>query len=290
VTQPPPPSQPPPPAPGTRLDTPAPAGPVDVPAAGWGAGRALAGLAILLVITAVGAGIVAGFDGGEIDSLAARLSAQLILAASLVGVAFFAVQSASPPPGRPEWSHLGLRRPLRPAVTPAIVAYLGYIGIALAIAALLSPEQEDVTRELGVDEGTFGAICAGLLIVVAAPLSEEIFFRGFLYRILRSKMGLWPAVVINGSLFGAVHVTSGGPLAVAVIAPLGFLLCLVYERSGSLYPCIALHALNNAIVSAAEFDRVSGIALMMGAGMLLLCLVGGLGSRVKPGPRVRMVA
>jgi membrane protease YdiL (CAAX protease family) len=62
----------------------------------------------------------------------------------------------------------------------------------------------------------------------------------------------------------------------------------VYERSGSLYPCIALHALNNAIVSAAEFDRVSGIALLMGAGMLVICLIAGLGSRVRPGPRVKM--
>jgi membrane protease YdiL (CAAX protease family) len=129
-----------------------------------------------------------------------------------------------------------------------------------------------------------------VIIIIVAPLCEEFFFRGFLYRILRGRLGLWPAVVINGSLFGAVHLTSGGPLAVAVIAPLGFLLCLVYERSGSLYPCIALHALNNSIVSAAEFDRVSGIALLMGAGMLLVCLIGGLGSRVRPAARVTMVA
>ena len=130
-----------------------------------------------------------------------------------------------------------------------------------------------------------------MIIIVVAPLFEEIFFRGFLYRILRGRMGLWPALVINGSLFGAVHLTSGGPLAVALIAPLGFLLCLVYERSGSLYPCIALHALNNGIVSAGEFDRVSGIALAMTAGMLLFCLVGSLCTRAEtPGPRVRMVA
>ena len=69
-----------------------------------------------------------------------------------------------------------------------------------------------------------------------------------------------------------------------------FLLCLVYERSGSIYPCIALHALNNAIVSAAEFDRVSGIALLMGAGMLAFCLIGSLLTRVKPEPQVKMVA
>ena len=62
----------------------------------------------------------------------------------------------------------------------------------------------------------------------ADAAGERLFPHEFLYRILRSRMGLWSAVVINGSLFGAVHLTSGGPLAVAVIAPLGMLLCLVY--------------------------------------------------------------
>jgi membrane protease YdiL (CAAX protease family) len=131
--------------------------------------------------------------------------------------------------------------------------------------------------------GTYIAITV-LYTLILQPESGEPIETGDRYGTLIGSC------VINGSLFGAVHLTSGGPLAVAVIAPLGFLLCLVYERSGSIYPCIGLHALNNAIVSAAEFDRVSGIALIMGAAMLLFTFVGGLGSRVKPGPRVRMVA
>jgi len=189
---------------------------------------------------------------------------------------------------KPEAWQFGFRRPrLGPALGWSVIAILAYIGLTLLYTLILQPESGEPI-ETGDRYGTLIGSC--VIIIVVAPLAEEIFFRGFLYRILRGRLGLWPAVVINGSLFGAVHLASGGPLAVAVIAPLGFLLCLVYERSGSLYPCIALHALNNAIVSAAEFDRVSGIALLMGAAMLLFCLVGGLASRVKPEPRVRMVA
>jgi uncharacterized protein len=189
---------------------------------------------------------------------------------------------------KPKGWHFGFRRPrLGPALGWSLIAILAYIAITLLYTLILQPESGEPI-ETGDRYGTLIGSC--VIIIIVAPLCEEIFFRGFLYRILRGRLGLWPAVVINGSLFGAVHLTSGGPLAVAVIAPLGFLLCLVYERSGSLYPCIALHALNNAIVSAAEFDRVSGIALIMGAGMLIFCLVGGLGSRVKPAPRVTMVA
>jgi membrane protease YdiL (CAAX protease family) len=189
---------------------------------------------------------------------------------------------------KPEAWQFGFRRPrIGPAVGWSIIAILAYVAITVLYTLILQPDSGDPI-ETGDRYGTLIGSC--VIIIVVAPLCEEIFFRGFLYRILRGRMGLWPAVVIDGSLFGAVHLTSGGPLAVAVIAPLGFLLCLVYERSGSLYPCIALHALNNSIVSAAEFDRVSAIALAMGAGMLLFCLIAGLGSRVRPAPRVKMLA
>jgi hypothetical protein len=42
-------------------------------------------------------------------------------------------------------------------------------------------------------------------------------------------------------------------------------------------------------VSAAEFDRVSAIALLIGAAVLVFCLIGALLTRVRPEPRVRMV-
>lgn len=188
---------------------------------------------------------------------------------------------------RPRAWHFGFRRPrLGPAVGWSIVAIVAYIGLALLYTAILQPDSAEPI-ETGDRYGTLIGSC--VIIIIVAPLCEEIFFRGFLYRILRGRMGLWPALVITGALFGAVHLTSGGPLAVALIAPLGFLLCLVYERSGSLYPCIALHALNNALVSAAEFDRVSEIALAMGAGMLLFCLIGSLVTRARPEPRLTMV-
>jgi membrane protease YdiL (CAAX protease family) len=189
---------------------------------------------------------------------------------------------------RPRAWQFGFRKPrLGPAVGWSLVAILAYIALTLLYTLILQPDSGEPI-ETGDRYGTLIGSC--VIIIVVAPLCEEIFFRGFLYRIVRGRLGLWPALVIVGSLFGAVHLSSGGPLAVALIAPLGFLLCLVYERSGSLYPCIALHALNNAIVSAAEFDRVSNIALLFGAGMLAFCLIGSLLTRATPGPRVRMVA
>jgi hypothetical protein len=249
VTQPPPPtSQPPPPDPATRLDAPAPAEPVAAQAAGWGAKRALAGLAILLLAVTVIAGVIAGLDGGEIDSLGARLVAQLTLATALVVVSVLAVQGANVAPGTPVLAQLGLRRPLRPAVAVAFLAYLAYIASALVIAELLNPEQEDVTRELGVDEGTLGAIAAGLLIVVAAPLSEEIFFRGFLFAGISRSGGFLVGALVSSAIWGLFHYTGSDSWPVVLqLSIFGVVLCWLYRRTGSIWPTIAVHALNNAI-------------------------------------------
>ena len=259
----------------------------------WPAWFGAAGYAI-----GVGAGIVSaflmlpalgittwGFDVDTDDSLpVVELVATLFQDLGwVIGAILLAATVSRPRP----W-HFGFRRArLGPAIGWSIVAIVAYIGLTLLYTLILQPNSGDPIAPSDRYGTLLGSVA---IIVVVAPLCEEIFFRGFLYRILRGRLGLWPALVIDGALFGAVHLTSGGPLAVALIAPLGFLLCLVYERSGSLFPCIALHALNNAVVSAAEFDRVESIALLVGAGMLLLCLIGALGVRDTPESRVRMLA
>ena len=53
------------------------------------------------------------------------------------------------------------------------------------------------------------------------------------------------AAVITGLLFGAVHVESAPVLDLIPLASLGFGLCLLYRYTGSLYPCMAAHSLNN---------------------------------------------
>ena len=52
--------------------------------------------------------------------------------------------------------------PLRSPIGMAAAAYLGYIVIALVYSALVHPQQEDVTRDLGLGQGAFGTIAAGV--------------------------------------------------------------------------------------------------------------------------------
>jgi membrane protease YdiL (CAAX protease family) len=229
------------------------------------------GIAALIVLAGPLAVISWGWDVDTDDSLPVlELVATFFQDIGwIVGAVMLAAKVAPPK----AW-HFGFRRArIGPAAGWSAVAIASYIALALIYTAILQPDSGDP-----IDTGErYGTMVGSIfIIVVVAPVCEEIFFRGFLYRIMRGRIGLWPALVINGSLFGSVHLAGGGPLAVALIAPLGFLLCLVYERSGSLYPCIALHALNNSLVSASEFEEASEIALLLGAALLVICLLGSL--------------
>ena len=83
----------------------------------------------------------------------------------------------------------------------------GYFAFAVLFSVfIVTPEQEDIGEELGIgDENLAVAVIAVLLIVALAPVSEELFFRGFVYGGLRSKLSFWPALVIAGLIFGSIH-------------------------------------------------------------------------------------
>lgn len=247
TSQPPPPVGPPltapPPPPDGLTPEGQPGGPQ--PPAGWGPGRTFAGLLALIGIVMIGALIVAAFDS-DLDSLAARLSVQTVVAGSMIAVALLAAAPTAGTTGL--LSSLGLRRPRPGFVWITIGAYLVYIACALLIAAALDPEQEDIARELGADEGTLATIAAGVLIIVGASLSEELFFRGFMFAGLRRAVPFVVAAVVSASIWGLFHYTGPGTWGVVLqLSILGVILCWLYERTNSIWPPIALHALNNTI-------------------------------------------
>ena len=239
----PPPLSPPPP-PGA--DEPAGPTPGALPRVRWGPASVLTGLVALLLVMLVQVGVISAFDPG-LESLGARLAVQVGLAISLVAVAFLVPRSgALTAPGE-----LGLRRSLIPPLRPAALAYLAYIACALVIAVAIQPEQEDVTEQLGYGESALANVAVGLLVVGAAPITEELFFRGFMFAGLRRRLPFAAAAAISAGLWGLFHYTGPGTLGVVLqLAAFGIILGWLYERTGSIWPPIAVHALNNAIAFA----------------------------------------
>jgi membrane protease YdiL (CAAX protease family) len=85
-----------------------------------------------------------------------------------------------------------------------------------------------------------------LVAIVVAPLCEETFFRGFLLPGLARAMPAWAAVVTSALVFGVAHADLGSLVPLVVI---GLVVGVLRWRTGSLWPGIALHALNNAVAA-----------------------------------------
>jgi hypothetical protein len=103
----------------------------------------------------------------------------------------------------------------------------------------------------GLDTTPLGTLW--LVTVIAAPVLEEVLFRGVLLHRFAARWGVRRAAVASSLLWGMMH---ANPVAITVF---GLLLSALYVRTGSLWLPIAAHALNNAVPMAL-------LALTRGAG------------------------
>lgn len=77
-----------------------------------------------------------------------------------------------------------------------------------------------------------------LAAVIAAPLCEEIVFRGYFYPVLKKYSGMWPAAVCSALVFASAH---GNLTAMLPLFIFGGLLVFLYEKTGSIWAPIAVH-------------------------------------------------
>jgi uncharacterized protein len=156
---------------------------------------------------------------------------------------------------------------VRPAIRTVVLAAVAFVVFLILWSALVHAGKEKLLETLGTRHSTILLVLAALLTCVLAPICEEFLFRGFIFPALSNWRGPWLAAVLTGLLFGGVHAGSAPAADLFPLAVLGFLLCLVYRYTGSLYPCIALHSLNNSIAFASlqEWSVGGGLALLAGA-------------------------
>ncbi len=175
--------------------------------------------------------------------------------------------------GRPVAADFGLRpTAAKKAVLLTAAALVCFYGVSALYERVVNPGgEQDVVETLGVDRGIGYLLGAAVLVVIIAPFAEEIFFRGFFYRALRNRLSTAGAATIAAVVFGLVHFsgTDTVPL-LPMLAFLGLLFCLLLEWTGSLYPGIALHAINNAIAFGVTVDEPGAQAVALGAGAITL--------------------
>lgn len=231
--------------PGPQLprSAPSPAG-MDDPRLSWTV--ALIGIAFAfgMVIAASVLFAIALAAGANEDSHGFNFIANLIQDALIVAAAVLAVRTVVE---RPTAETFGLRR-FRPSAIGWVV--LGLVGF-LVLAAVYNAIVHVPDTDNKVEESLGGPLTVLFALAIAPPV-EELFFRGFLYRCFRNGLGVVWAAIVSGLIFGAIHVGSAPGAALPLLAALGVILALVYQKTNSLWPCIMLHATYNALVLVAS--------------------------------------
>ncbi len=108
-----------------------------------------------------------------------------------------------------------------------------------------------------------------LATVLFAPLSEEILFRGLIYSRMKQGMPALLAALLSALIFGVMH---GTLLHLVYTVPMGLILCLFYEKYGSLWAAIALHMgfnLCGSVLSYYPMDTLGMVIAFLVIGVYL---------------------
>ncbi len=139
-------------------------------------------------------------------------------------------------PGRRWW--------LVALVLPVGVVSDGVVQLAQDLLPWLDRGGLGALDDALLSSGTLGMFLVGLGAVVTAPVSEELLFRGYVYKGLERGWGWAVATLVSGLFFALYH---ADPLHVVGVLVIGLYLGWLRHLSGSLWTCIAAHALNNLV-------------------------------------------
>ena len=215
----------------------------------WTVGHITAGLFLFLALlfaVALSVPAIGPLYRAHETALEAWVAVHLLAACALCVVWLMGVRRTASP-----LRALRLTRPATPVPLTALLAVAaltfsilatfayGFVVDRLGLEVLQPPEIEAEILFPGA------AILLTLeALAVVTPLSEELMFRGFVLRGLLERIGPGPAVVATALVFGAFHLDAG---TIIPIFFTGLALGWLYVKTGSLWPCIAAHAGQNAL-------------------------------------------
>jgi len=223
----------------------------------WPVWTAPAAVLVGLIAGVLGSVLVAGIGvalGAKTTSPGVTLVSDVVFDLAFVATALY---FASANGRRPRPSDFGYRRvALKVGAAAFAIAGVGYYVVTAIYSALVNLHGTDkLPKDLGVGTSTAALVGAAIFVCVLAPIAEEFFFRGFIFGALRRahvtvaghNIGTWLAAVETGILFGIAHTGSAAAQYLIPLGFLGFVLCIVRWKTRSLYPCMALHSVNNSI-------------------------------------------
>lgn len=130
--------------------------------------------------------------------------------------------------------------------------YLGLVRLQtwLAGAAGLTPPRQEAVRIAQMTNSVCLLVAVSVFAAIVAPLTEELYFRGFMQSAMRKRLRGREAIMVSALIFAYVHQNW---FALIPLFGLGLLLGYLYERTQSLVAPVTVHVLHNLAMLAVIF-------------------------------------
>jgi membrane protease YdiL (CAAX protease family) len=176
--------------------------------------------------------------------------ATLVIQLAIFGAALIPLALSRTPlgaafgPARRSLIYTGLGLVLGVGITVVVFMFnavlIGIFGDSEPVQQSLLPSPQD---SLGV------VLVLAILVVVVAPITEDILFRGVLFASLRRHVGVHLSALLSGAIFAVVHieVLASQPLGLGGLTLAGVLLAYAFHYTKSLHVAIVMHAVYNGV-------------------------------------------
>ena len=215
----------------------------------WGGGQIILGVIVVvfaLFSAAMVASLVASVYPEQEAAVATWISVHLMALGIFATVWYFGLRHARFPLAVLRFSRV--QRPRKRTVlmmlgvlAASLFATSVYAGVvdSLGWGILIPPSVES-----DIIFGGPAMLLTFQALALITPLSEEVFFRGFIFRGLLPKMNPWVAITVSALVFSLFHLSIGAMIPIFIT---GFLLAWLYWRTGSLWAAVGAHAGQNAL-------------------------------------------
>ncbi|MFH1847131.1 MAG: type II CAAX endopeptidase family protein [Candidatus Omnitrophota bacterium] len=133
----------------------------------------------------------------------------------------------------------------------AVTGYIAFVPILILISAATffisrffnyTPPVQTIVKLFIEEQAASVLWISAIFAAIFGPIAEEIFFRGFMYRAFKKKIGILGSMFVTAAIFSLLHTHLAG---FAPIMALGLLLAFLYEKTGSLVAPITVHIIHN---------------------------------------------
>ncbi|WP_096271163.1 CPBP family intramembrane glutamic endopeptidase [Paucisalibacillus globulus] len=163
----------------------------------------------------------------------------------ILGVYFIALG-----PKKLSWSEVGIRtfamKDWKTIILFSIGLLIGAVVIVVLTSFIGNSWENSKTEAMQKNVTFLTVFIAFISAAVISPIYEEIFYRGFLYRWFRTRVGFIGALLLSSSIFTIIHIPTYNVMPVNFFS--GIIFALAYERTNSIWPSVIIHGLTNGVM------------------------------------------